>query len=93
MDAQPYNNFLSSLNISMNIKPMIYLDEVHHNELLLKLWCMNWYNYCGDDSNNIRISLNNVHCNGSYSTILTVLSGVSQKSILGPLLFLVYITE
>ena len=68
--------------------------EFGKNELLLKLWQIGitgklwWWFKC---------YLNNrfqcVHLNGSYSTLLPVLSGISQGSILRPLLLLVYTND
>ena len=69
-------------------------DTVPHNELLFKLWSIGitgplwlWFkNYLSGRSHYVDID-------GVSSTLLPVISGIPQGSILGPLLFLIYIND
>jgi len=68
-------------------------ETVSHQILLHKLWSIGitgpWFkNYLTIDQPFPRVSINIV-----YSDLLSVVLGVPQRSILGPLLFLVYIYD
>ena len=79
---------------------LIYLDfkkafdSVPHNELLLKLWNIG---VTGNTWKWLLAYLSNrsqyVSINSSSSMVLPVISGVPQGSILGPLLFLIYVND
>ena len=88
-------------NLDKNIPvDVIYLDfrkafdSVPHNELLVKLWKLgitgqlwSWFQaYLNGRYHYVTID-------GVSSELLPVISGVPQGSILGPLLFLIYINE
>ena len=95
--------FLNATFKSLNTKSQMdvaYLDfkkafdTVPHNELLLKLWS---FGFTGNVWKSLRAYLiNRVQCvsiNNSQSALLPVLSGVPQGSILGPMLFLVFVND
>ena len=91
------NNILEA-RTQLSNADVIYLDfrkafdSVPHNELLYKLWK---YGIIGDLWLWFRAYLSSrtqcVEINGCLSGLLPVVSGVTQRSTLGPLLFVLYI--
>ena len=95
--------FINTVNDSLNSNSqadVLYLDfkkafdSVAHNELLFKLWS---FGITGNLWRWLQAYLSNrvqqVSVNNTVSDVLPVVSGVPQGSILGPILFLVFVND
>ena len=94
-----YSNIFKSIE-NGQYSDVIYLDfkkafdTVPHSELLFKLWQIgitgplwSWF------QNYLSNRLHYVEIDNVTSTLLPVISGIPQGSILGPLLFIIYIND